>query len=52
VRAAVVEGLAGLAPNPLAQPLLAALLPALRPLMCDAAVAVRTAMADMLLVLR
>lgn len=52
VRAAVVDGLAGLVPNPLAQPLLAALLPQLRPLMCDAAASVRTAMADLLLVLR
>lgn len=52
VRAAAVEGLASLVPNPLAQPLLAALLPQLQPLMCDAAALVRSAMADLLLVLR
>ena len=44
--------LARLAPNALAAPLLAALLPQLRPLIADGSLAVRVAMADLLLVLR
>ena len=49
VRAAALEGLALLAQNPLAQPLLAALLPGLRCLLWDASAAVRIALAELLL---
>ncbi|BDA48499.1 Condensin-2 complex subunit G2 [Coccomyxa sp. Obi] len=49
VRAAAVSGLAALAQNPLTHPLMKKMLPTLRPLIWDSAVAVRVALADMLL---
>ncbi len=49
VRAASVRAVAGLAPNPLAAPLLRALMPGLAPLLWDRALGVRVAMADLLL---
>ena len=49
VRSAALIGLARLAENPLAQPLMKIVLPMLRPLMWDPALAVRKAMADLLL---
>lgn len=49
VRVAAVTGLAVLAQNPLTQPLMKVMLPTLRPLMWDSALAVRIALADMLL---
>ena len=49
VRAAAVRAAAALVPNPLAAPLLRALLPGLAPLLWDRALAVRVAMADLLL---
>ena len=49
VRSAALIGLAKLAENPLAQPLMKVVLPSLRPLIWDPALAVRTAMADLLL---
>ena len=49
VRVAAVAGLAALAQNPLTQPLMKVMLPTLRPLMWDSALAVRIALADMLL---
>ena len=52
VRVAVLRGLAGLVPNPLAHPLLGRLLPGLAPLLADAAAAVRIAVADLLLVVK
>ena len=52
VRVAVLRGLAALVPNPLAHPLLQRLLPGLAPLLADAAAAVRTAVADLLLVIK
>ena len=52
VRAAVAEGLAGLADNALAQPLLRVVLPQLGALLCDPALRVRVAMAVLLLGLR
>jgi len=52
VRGAVLRGIATLVPNPLAQPLLARLLPQLAPLAFDPALSVRTALADLLLVIK
>ncbi len=49
VRLAAVQGLAGLVDNPLAQPLLKAVLPKLGPLLHDTALKVRVALADLLL---
>ena len=49
VRSAALAGLARLAENPLAQPLMKIALPLLRPLMWDPALAVRKAVADLLL---
>ncbi|CAL8463631.1 g3165 [Coccomyxa elongata] len=49
VRAAAVSGLAALAQNPLTHPLMKKMLPTLRPLIWDSALAVRVALADMLL---
>ena len=49
VRQAVVQGLTGLVENPLAQPLLRLVLPRLGPLLRDAALKVRLAVADLLL---
>ena len=49
VRVAAVRATAALVPNPLAAPLLRALLPGLAPLLWDRAVGVRVAMADLLL---
>ena len=49
VRSAALTGLTRLAENPLAQPLMKIALPLLRPLMWDPALAVRKAMADLLL---
>jgi hypothetical protein len=49
VRAAAVRAAAALVPNPLAAPLLRALLPGLAPLLWDRALAVRVALADLLL---
>ena len=49
VRSAALIELAKLAENPLAQPLMKVVLPSLRPLIYDPALAVRTAMADLLL---
>jgi len=49
VRAAAVGAGAALVPNPLAAPLLRALLPGLAPLLWDRALAVRVALADLLL---
>lgn len=49
VRAAAVRATAVLVPNPLAAPLLRALLPGLAPLLWDRALGVRVAMADLLL---
>ena len=49
VRVAAVHTLASLVPNPLAAPLLKALLPGLAPLLWDRALAVRVALADLLL---
>ena len=49
VRAAAVSGLSALAQNPLTHPLMKKMLPTLRPLIWDPAVAVRVALADMLL---
>ena len=52
VRGAVLRGLVLLVPNPLAHPLLARLLPQMAPLAHDSALAVRTAMADLLLAIK
>lgn len=52
MRATVLRGLAGLVANPLAHPLLARLLPQLAPLAFDRQLAVRTAMADLLLAIK
>jgi hypothetical protein len=52
VRAAVAAGLASLADNALAQPLLGAVLPRLEPMLYDASAKVRAAFADLLLSLR
>lgn len=49
LRSAALTGLARLAENPLAQPLMNIVLPSLRPLMWDPALAVRISMADLLL---
>ncbi|KAL0041759.1 hypothetical protein WJX79_003625 [Trebouxia sp. C0005] len=49
VRLAAVQGLTGLVDNPLAQPLLKVVLPKLGPLLHDAALKVRVALADLLL---
>ena len=49
LRSAALTGLARLAENPLARPLMKVVLPSLRPLMWDPALAVRIAMADLLL---
>jgi hypothetical protein len=49
VREAAVLGIGVLVDNPLAQPLLKVMLPSLGPLMWDPSLAVRTAMADLLL---
>lgn len=49
VRLAAVQGLTGLVDNPLAQPLLKAVLPKLGPLLHDTALKVRVALADLLL---
>ncbi len=49
VRVAAVTGLAALAENPLTHPLMKVMLPTLRPLAWDSALAVRIALADMLL---
>lgn len=49
VRQAMVQGLTGLVENPLAQPLLRLVLPRLGPLLHDAALKVRLAVADLLL---
>ena len=49
VRSAALAALARLAENPLAQPLMKIALPQLRPLMWDPALAVRKAMAALLL---
>ena len=49
VRSAALVALARLAKNPLAQPLMKVVLPTLKPLIWDPALAVRTAMADLLL---
>ena len=52
VRAAVAEGLGYLVDNPLAQPILKAILPQLGPLLFDVALTVRTSIMDLLLQLR